>query len=181
MQTFRQKETLPRPELIYFLVLLLLLSGCHTKSRRNNYFELNDKGAEKWILDSKPLPASDSLFYQDDPAPLFRKEFRVDNNLKSAKLLITAAGYYKASVNGERVGDNFLDPAWTDFSKRIYYSEYDISEMVETGKNSIGVTTWKWVLQSFAFANVGKPQHERCIEYRTPRFYCKNYFGIPKR
>lgn len=140
MQTLRQKETFPRPELIYFLVLLLLLSGCHTKSSRNNYFDLSDKGAEKWILDSKPLPANDSLFYQDDPAPLFRKEFRIGNNLKSAKLLITAAGYYKASVNGERVGDNFLDPAWTDFSKRIYYSEYDISEMVETGKNSIGVT-----------------------------------------
>jgi alpha-L-rhamnosidase len=95
---------------------------------------------EIWIGDGKKNPTSDSLFYLDDPAPLFRREFDINGDLKSARLLITAAGYYHASINGERVGKNLLDPAWTDFSKRIYYSEYDITDMLDSERNCIGVT-----------------------------------------
>ncbi len=129
-----------RFKIIPFIALLLLFSGCYTGSNRNHYLGLDDTGAEKWITDHKSQPENDSLFYQDNPAPLFRKEFKIESDVKSVKLLITAAGYYRASVNGSRVGKNFLDPAWTDFSKRIYYSEYDISEMVNAGENCIGVT-----------------------------------------
>ncbi|MDX1284020.1 MAG: family 78 glycoside hydrolase catalytic domain, partial [Draconibacterium sp.] len=41
--------------------------------------------------------------------------------------------------NGKPVQNNVLDPAWTDFSKRIYYSEYDISSMLINGNNCIGL------------------------------------------
>ncbi len=93
-----------------------------------------------WIGTGKNQPADDSLLYLDDPSPLFRKEFKAGKGIKSAKLLITAAGYYKASINGSRVGKNMLDPAWTDFSKRIYYSEYDITDLIDSETNCIGVT-----------------------------------------
>jgi alpha-L-rhamnosidase len=120
-------------------VLLLLLTALL------NHLYADEKWTAKritaqWIGTNKPLPENDSLFYLDDPAPIFRKEFTVNGNLKSAKLLITAAGYYRAGINGQRVGKNFLEPAWTDFSKRIYYSEYDITDMLDSEKNCIGVT-----------------------------------------
>lgn len=93
-----------------------------------------------WIEDGIPLPKKDSLYYLDHPAPLFRTEFLADQPIQSASLRITAAGYYKATINGIGLKENVLDPAWTDFSKRIYYSDYDVSSLIKQGNNCIGVT-----------------------------------------
>lgn len=93
-----------------------------------------------WLEDGVPLPESDSLFYLEHPAPLFRKSFRTKNEIESATLSITAAGYYKASINGQSIKGNVLDPAWTDFTKRIYYSDYDVSAMLQKGENCLGVS-----------------------------------------
>lgn len=93
-----------------------------------------------WITDGKSLPTVDSLFYEEDPAPLFRKNFSVNGQITSAKLFISSAGYYVASVNGKTLDQNYCDPAWTDFSKRIYYTEYDIKNLINKGGNCIGVT-----------------------------------------
>lgn len=92
-----------------------------------------------WIQDSRPLPTSDSLFYAEEPAPLFRREFQVEKPLAEAHLLITAAGYYQAYLNGKEIGNAALDPAWTDFSKRIYYSEFDLTEQLQEGDYCLGV------------------------------------------
>ncbi len=122
-----------------FAVLLYTL-GCNSSKNDLDFNRLNANGEAQWIGANKPLPDKDSLFYLDDPAPVFRKEFTLNGELKSARLLITAAGYYRASINGRRVGQNRLDPAWTDFSKRIYYSEYDITNSLDSAGNCIGVT-----------------------------------------
>lgn len=102
-----------------------------------NTIEFNDA---QWITDGRKLPESDSLFYLDNPAPIFRKEFEASGEIKKADLYITSAGYYKATINGEPIGENILDPAWTDYSKRIYYSGYDITQQLKQGNNCLGVT-----------------------------------------
>jgi len=33
-----------------------------------------------------------------------------------------------------------LDPAWSDFSKRIYYAEYDVTFLMQEGDNCLGVS-----------------------------------------
>lgn len=93
----------------------------------------------KWICDAECQPLSDSLLYEEHPAPIFRKEFKVNGKIKSATLFITVAGYYTASVNGVRIGQNYLDPAWTNYSKRIYYSQYDVTKSISKGNNCLGV------------------------------------------
>lgn len=92
----------------------------------------------QWITDTRILPAEDSLMYGNIPAPVFRREFDISKEVRSAKLYITAAGYYKATINGKDAGKEILDPAWTNFSKRIYYSEYDITADIRQGKNCLG-------------------------------------------
>ena len=92
-----------------------------------------------WIQDNQPLPTSDSLFYLDHPAPLFRKAFQLEQPIARANLLITAAGYYQAFLNGLVIGNAILDPAWTDYSKRIYFSEFDVTPMLQNGNNCLGV------------------------------------------
>jgi alpha-L-rhamnosidase len=55
-------------------------------------------------------------------------------------LFITAAGYYKATINGAPVGNSVLDPAWTTYSKRIYYTEYDVTSLIGSGINCLAVS-----------------------------------------
>ncbi len=94
----------------------------------------------KWLNDGKTNPAVEEDFFKFDPAPLFRKDFTLTKPVSQARLYITGLGYYEASLNGKRIGDHLLDPGWTDFSKRIYYSTYDLTDRLTTGGNCLGVT-----------------------------------------
>ncbi|MFC1716078.1 family 78 glycoside hydrolase catalytic domain [Candidatus Poribacteria bacterium] len=101
---------------------------------------LNDGDwAGEWLNDGKSVPERDKEFYEDDPAPLFRKEFSISKEVKRARLYITGLGYYEASINGQRVGDHVLDPGWTNYSKRVLYSVYDVTDDLQRGGNCIGV------------------------------------------
>ena len=124
-------------KLLFLYSVIIITMSCST-----NHESLDEHNLDNaiWISDNKLQPTSDSLFYLDSPSPLFRKEFTKNGTIESAKLYITAAGYYKATVNGNRVGKDMLAPAWTDFGKRVYYSEYDISSYITKGNNCIGVT-----------------------------------------
>jgi len=93
-----------------------------------------------WISDGKPLPENDADFYRDDPAPLFRREFKLSGPVRSARLYISALGYVHATLNGRAVGDHHLDPLWTLPNKRVFYSVYDVSKNLEQGDNCLGVT-----------------------------------------
>ena len=93
-----------------------------------------------WINDGKAAPARDEDFYKDDPAPLFRKQFSVSNPVARARLYISGLGYYEASINAKRIGDAVLDPGWTTYSKRVLYSTYDVTEMLQQGDNVIAVS-----------------------------------------
>ena len=93
----------------------------------------------RWIEDGKPLPESDEAHYLEDPAPLFRKEFELGEGIERARLYVTGLGYYEASLNGERVGDRALDPLWTAYDERVFYSTYDVTELVGEGRNALGL------------------------------------------
>ena len=73
-------------------------------------------------------------------APVFRKEFALPAKPVRALLHISALGLYEAEMNGRRVGDHILAPEWTDYDIRVQYQTYDVTGMLETGKNAIGVT-----------------------------------------
>ncbi len=91
-----------------------------------------------WIGDGRSDPERDEDFYREDPAPLFRKSFRVERPVRSARLYISGLGYYEAYLNGERVGDQVLDPGWTDYRDRIFYSTYDVTPLLTRGENALG-------------------------------------------
>ncbi len=94
----------------------------------------------RWINDGKPLPEKDADFYRDDPAPLFRREFKLSGPVRSARLYISALGYVHATLNGRAVGDHHLDPLWTLPNKRVFYSVHDVSKSLKQGYNCLGVT-----------------------------------------
>jgi len=88
----------------------------------------------KWI---QPGYAEDSV---TRPSPLFRKEFSTAKKIQSATAYITAHGLYEAQINGKRVGDAYLTPGWTSYNKRLQYQVYDVTGLLQSGANAIGVT-----------------------------------------
>jgi alpha-L-rhamnosidase len=69
---------------------------------------------------------------------LLRKEFVLDGKVVRARAYVTALGYYELRINGEKVGSNVLDPAWTTYPVRVLYSTYDITAQLRQGKNALG-------------------------------------------
>ncbi|MBN2633825.1 MAG: hypothetical protein JXR66_09735, partial [Bacteroidales bacterium] len=84
---------------ISFIILLIFLAACQGFDQKTTGDIFSEKKEAEWITDARPLPEHDSLFYSDHPAPLFRKEFETDNDIRNARLFITAAGYYRVFVN----------------------------------------------------------------------------------
>lgn len=154
------------------LFLLFLSTSCNTKT--DSVFQgLNKSDNAYWITDSRDLPESDSLFYANHPAPLFRKEFTPSGTVKTARLYITAAGYYKATINGERIGKDVLDPAWTDFSKRIYYAEHDLTNKLKRGENIVGVELGNGFFNSLPLRLFGRINLRKVLPTGKPAFLAK--------
>ena len=74
-----------------------------------------------------------------DPAPLFRKEFPVAKKIKAAQMNLCGLGLHEVTINGKRVGDHQLDPAWTDYASRVFYVSHDVTPLLQQGENAIGV------------------------------------------
>ncbi|WP_259065650.1 family 78 glycoside hydrolase catalytic domain [Mucilaginibacter sp. X4EP1] len=72
------------------------------------------------------------------PSPLFRKEFSLGKKVASATAYITAHGLYEAQINGHRVGNAYLTPGWTSYNKRLQYQAYDVTALLQQGKNAVG-------------------------------------------
>jgi len=72
------------------------------------------------------------------PAPYLRKEFTVATGVKRAIIYATAQGVYELSLNGQRVSNDVFMPGWTDYKQRIYYTAYDVTDLLKAGPNAIG-------------------------------------------
>jgi alpha-L-rhamnosidase len=105
--------------------------------------EKSDWKAE-WIgLDLNKL--GKGKVYHLPPAPFLRKEIELKGKVKTAKLYVTALGVYEFSVNGKKIGNDYLAPGWTDYNKRVYYQTYDVTKNLNEGTNAIGsVLSYGW-------------------------------------
>ncbi len=75
--------------------------------------------------------------------PLLRKSVNISKDIKSARLYATARGIYEFSINGEKVGNDYLAPGWTDYFYNFQYQTYDVTDMLNTGANAIGAMIGK--------------------------------------
>lgn len=85
-----------------------------------------------WDIASMTTPAY-------DPSPLMRSTFTVKSTPVRAMLYVTGVGYYEAFVNGHRIGNQVLDPAWTYYNKHTLYEAFDVLPMLNVGSNAIGM------------------------------------------
>ncbi len=81
-------------------------------------------------------PIYQAKFISADPkwapvCPNFRKKFSIADKIKSATLYISALGIFEAFINGERVGNDYMAPGWTDYNHRVQYFEYDVTRLLK--------------------------------------------------
>lgn len=106
----------------------------------------------KWIGQTEDaFPDSVITF----PAPYFRKEFIIRKKIKKAVAYVCGLGFYEMSVNGQKIGDQVLAPAVTNYDKRplkkvlyhyddqstqrVLYNAFDITPNLKTSTNVIGM------------------------------------------
>jgi alpha-L-rhamnosidase len=95
-----------------------------------------------FITSNNTIPTDDCAFYAYEPVPLLRKEFTASSAaaVVDATLFVVGVGYYEAYLNGAKVGDAVLDPAWTTFSSRALYSAFNVTGQVAAGgPNALGL------------------------------------------
>lgn len=89
-------------------------------------------------IKAQEKPSEFSLY---DPIPLFRKEFVVTEEIKSAEIFVQSPGFACYYINGQSITkDIFISPL-SNYSKCLWYNTYDVTELLRQGKNTIGVMT----------------------------------------
>ncbi len=88
--------------------------------------------------------------YEDDnlnghtaiAARYLRKEFRLKKGIAKARLYISGLGVYSAYINNMEVASTeWLKPTLSDYTRRIYFNAYDVTDLViDDGLNAVGVT-----------------------------------------
>ena len=93
----------------------------------------------QWIGLDRAAPGDSETQWSRLAARYLRKEFAVKKDVKRATVHIAGMGLYELFINGQRIGNQVLAPAPTDYRKTILYNTYDVTSLLQT-ENAIGVT-----------------------------------------
>ena len=118
----------------------------------------------QWIGLEKAMPWDVEDVHSKLSSRYLRTEFDLDKPVKRATLYISGLGMYEAYINGQKVGDQVLAPAPTDYRKTVLYNAFDVTQML-TAKNAIGITlgngrfyTMQQKKKPYKIANFGYPK-----------------------
>lgn len=130
----------------------------------------------KWIGEHEDLFPDSAL---TGSAPYFRKVFNLENTVKSALIYVTGLGFYELYLNGQKVGDQVLAPAQTNYdrrklnnliyyyddqsSQRVLYNTFDVTSLLKKGDNTVGL------ILGNGWYNQRDHTVEGCLWYSTPR------------
>ena len=145
-------------------MLYIPYAGKELKSRDNAYWKVITTVAakgKKAKVESEVKSFEISLLNQDDwqakwighefeddvlvgktrlAARYLRKEFALNSDIKEARLYVSGMGVHSAYLNGSEVApEELLKPTLSWYSKRVYFNTYDVTEMLNSGDNAIGV------------------------------------------
>jgi len=73
------------------------------------------------------------------PARMLRREFQTRTQIERATVYVSGLGFFDLYLNGAKVGDHIMDPALTEYAKRILYVTFDVTGQLKPGQNALGV------------------------------------------
>jgi alpha-L-rhamnosidase len=72
-------------------------------------------------------------------ARYLRKEFSAQKKIARATVSFCGLGLSELYLNGEKVGDHVLSPAFAQYNKREFYVTFDVTKQLKHGANAMGV------------------------------------------
>ncbi|HEX2970723.1 MAG TPA: family 78 glycoside hydrolase catalytic domain, partial [Tepidisphaeraceae bacterium] len=113
-----------------------------------------------WDQDNRPSPWSDAAAWsmglltpadwkshwiaaptastQPAPLPLFRRKFDLTKPIRRAEVFVCGLGQFELRLNGQKIGDAVMEPAWTNYRKTALYVTYDVTSLLKPGRNALG-------------------------------------------
>jgi hypothetical protein len=153
----------------------------HEKTFISGLFDKSDWNNAKWI-GAEDIPDSlllvpgihgngnnlGNIAVKRTTIPFFRKEIKIDKKISSALIFISGLGHYELYINGNKTGDSFLSPGWTDYRKTCLYNTYDVTEALKRGDNAIGAVVGN------GFYNINRERYRKLvIAYGAPKMIFK--------
>lgn len=93
------------------------------------------------MRDGRPVSGVRTLGVDTLPAPnpVFRRTFSLDAAPVNASLSASVLGTGIVTINGQRVGDEAIEPAVTDYDKTVLFRTWDVRHLLTEGANEIVV------------------------------------------
>ena len=93
-------------------------------------------GGARWIGKRR-----NHAWYKDELTPTLRgiKVFDLSSVPNRATVRVSGLGAFVLYINGKRVSDEILSPAFTSYHKTVLYCEYDVTGMLRSGKNTVAI------------------------------------------
>ncbi|MHB8969737.1 MAG: family 78 glycoside hydrolase catalytic domain [Pirellulaceae bacterium] len=118
-------------------------------------FSVGPRSAADWKGD---WIGADWMTNNEGPLPWLRKTVTLQQAPTTATIYVCALGYYELHVNGQKVGNDVLSPAVSDYGRRGLYLTHDITPYLVQGENCIGLWLGRgWSLGVLKNAGSGGP------------------------
>lgn len=72
-------------------------------------------------------------------ARYLRKPITLEKKVERAIAYVCGQGLFEWYINGEKIGNQVLAPALSEFGKRSYYLPFDVTDYLKRGENALGV------------------------------------------
>jgi alpha-L-rhamnosidase len=177
-------------------MLYIPYEGKALQSRDKAYWKViatvkNDKGKAK--VESEVRSFEISLLSQDDwqakwighefeedvleghtrlAARYLRKEFALHGEISEARLYVSGMGVYSAYLNGTEIApEELLKPTLSWYSKRVYFNTFDVTRMLNSGDNAIGIILegGRYTTIRYNAKNPNWDDSENVFGFGTPR------------
>lgn len=120
--------------------------------------KMNETWTAKWIANNN----------KDLQNTLFKKDFSLKGDIKSARLYITGLGLYEAYLNDEKIGDEYLTPGSTAYDKWVEVQTYDVTKQLKENNEILISTGDGWYKGNIGFnggqTNIYGDQHMAIAE-----------------
>ncbi|MBR0460367.1 MAG: family 78 glycoside hydrolase catalytic domain, partial [Victivallales bacterium] len=90
----------------------------------------------KWINDGRE---KNSWKAPGRPAPFFRHSLTLKALPANATVYLSGLGWSEFYLNGQKVGNEVLNPAVSQYDRRARYVSYDVTSLLRKGENVFGV------------------------------------------
>ena len=160
---FRQQDSLAvplhmelAPRTRYSWTVTVRTDAGEEAASEEQFFEtgkMDEAWAGKWIH-------SDSREKDRERHPVFIKKFDVKKPVEKARLYISGLGLFEASMNGRRIGNEYLTPYCNNYDAWVQAVTFDVTELLSEGENEIKAALGNgWYNGRFGFTPTEEPYY----------------------